>query len=228
MFEKNPYENEDEFEEKEDEGIDMSAFNLADNNSNENDFEFDEEEDEEYEETKPNYRGVVILGIVLIVVLLIVAIAGWIFGVSKNNAYTKLMSEYVAIETKLTDANKNLEDLQNEYNTLKAALENKEDEGTSSDGEGEAAAADTYYVMQADVAVRKGAGTSYDFVNFDKLPAEIQDAVYSNESEVRTRESAKVPVYETKKDSDSNLWGRIADGAWVCLTYQGQNWGTKK
>ena len=230
MFDKNPYETEEEnLEEREDDGVDMSAFNLADNNSNDDEFEYDEEETER----KLNYRSIVVIGAVLIVILLIAAIAGWIFGISKSNSLNKLKTEYTTVETKLTEANKNLEALQNDYNVLQAEFQKAEadkqnEETTSSEGSGEAVKADTYYVMKGDVAVRKGAGTSNDFANFDKLPAEIQDVVYSNEGEVRTRDDAKVPVYETKKDSASNVWGRIADNAWVCLTYQGEAWGTQK
>lgn len=235
MIEKNPYENDEysNLEEKELDGIDMSAFKLADNNTNEADFEYDDEEEEE-PRRKLNYRGVVVVGAVLIVLLLIAAISGWIFGISKNNALTKLKTEYTTLETKVTEANNNLTALQNDYTLLSAELEklksqqNTNNNGTSESGSSTPTEANTKYTMNGDVAVRKGAGTSNDFVSFEKLPAEIQDVVYSNGDEVRTRDGAVVPIYETKGDSDSNTWGRIADGAWVCLTYQGEAWGTKK
>ena len=74
-----------------------------------------------------------------------------------------------------------------------------------------------------------GAGTGYEIANYDKLPNDIKDLVlYDAASKTITTKAGKFPVYETKEDTSKNLWGRIADNAWVCLKYQGEDWGTKQ
>lgn len=236
MFDKNPYENEDQFEsidEKNEDEVDMSAFNLADNNSETQDYDYDDDDDEEGGRRKLNYKGVVIIGAVLIVLLLIASIAGWIFGISKNNALTKLKDEYATLETKLTTANNDLATLKNEYTLLSAELEKlktqSNESGTTETGTGTTTEEGTKYKMTEGVAVRTGAGSSNAIVNYDDLPEDIQNIVYydKDNKKVTTRE-AVFPILETKQDSNSNTWGRIAKGAWVCLVYQGETWGTKQ
>lgn len=238
MFDKNPYENESgipDFVEKKDDP-DMSVFKMSTSEIgtiDENDDEYDEDD---RPRRKLNYKGVVVLGAVLIVILLITTIISFASGVSKGNKLTKLQTEYTALEQKYNDANTQLTKLQNDNVLLSAELEkmktekteNEKNTGTSDSGTGTKTDDNTKYKVKADVAVRKGAGTSNDYANYDKLPSQIQEVVISNGDEVRTKDGAVVPVYETKNDSASNTWGRIADNAWVCLTYQGEAWGTKQ
>lgn len=229
MFDKNPYENENEFEnyeEKKEDEVDMSAFNLADNNAETQDYDYDDEE--ETETRKLNYKGIVVVGAILIVLLLIASIAGWIFGISKNNALTKLKDEYATLESKLTTANNDLATLKNEYTVLSAELEKVKSQanesGSTETGTGTTTETGTKYKMQDGVSVRKGAGTSNDFIDYKSIPEEIKDLViYDEKTGAVTTREAVFSVYETKSDSESKTWGRIAKGAWVRLDF-----GTKQ
>ena len=232
MVTKNPYENGvdiPEFvERKDDDDIDMSVFKLAEGNTETNKFDIDDEDDDYDDEPrrKLSSKGLLIICGVVMILLLIAAISGWIFGISKSNSLTKLQSEYTTLETKFKDTDATIVSLQNQVTLLNTEIEKYKSSSNSSSSESKEEQPNTKYRMEADVSVRKSAG-SKEYANFSKLPDAVADELYSNGDQVTTRENAILPVYETKI-VDGNTWGRIADNAWVCLVYQGETWGTKQ
>ena len=229
MTNKNPYENGvdiPDFVEKKDDDIDMSVFKMADEQANNNfDIEDDEYEDDEEPRRKLSPKGLIIIGGIVIVLLLVAAVSGWIFGISKNNSLNKLEAEYTTLKTKYDDSAKQVEDLTNQITIMKAEAEKAASSSSSSSTE---EAPNTKYKMEGDVSVRKSAG-SKEFADFNKLPDAVADQLYNNEDlkTLTTRDGAILPVYETK-DVSGNTWGRIADNAWVCLKFQGEEWGHKQ
>lgn len=232
MTNKNPYENGvdiPDFIEKKDDDIDMSVFKMAQDETTGNSFDIDDEDDYDDEpKRKLSSKGLLIIGGAALVVLLIAAIAGWIFGISKNNSLTKLQAEYTTLETKLNEANTSITSLNNQITLLNTEIEKYKSSGSGDSGNGTPTASGTKYKFAEGIAVRKGASSSNEYVSFSKLPDAVQDAVYENNGEVRTRDGAVAEVYETKNDSEGNLWGKVADNAWVCLKYQGEEWATKQ
>lgn len=233
MVDKNPYEKDEEvnvpdFGDSEDKGTDP-IFNMDTTGlSSETDSYSVEEEAESSSKTA------IIVLIVFLVLFLVGAVSGWIFGISKSNEVSTITEEYTAYKEK---TQKQITDLETQVSTLQAKVtelesntsSNSTEGGSTSSGTGTKTEANTYYSMKADVKVRTGAGTSYEIANYDKLPNEIKDIVlYDAASKTITTKAAKFPIYETKEDSSKNLWGRIADNAWVCLKYQGEDWGTKQ
>lgn len=233
MATKNPYENGvdiPDFIERKDDDIDMSVFKMAEGNTDTNSFNIEDDEDE-YDDRprrKLSSKGLLVICAVVMVLLLIAAVSGWIFGISKNNSLTKLKAEYTTLETKFKDTDATIISLQNQVTLLNTEIEKYKSSSNSSSGETKEDEPNTKYKMVADVSVRKSAG-SKEYATFSKLPDAVADELYYNEElkTLTTRENAILPVYETKT-VDGNTWGRIADNAWVCIVYQGETWGTKQ
>lgn len=233
MATKNPYENGvdiPDFVERKDDDIDMSVFKMADANNDTTNIDMEDYEDEYEDEPrrKLSSKGLLVISAVVMVILLIAAISGWIFGISKSNSLTKLESEYKTLETKFNDTSAQITSLSNQVTLLNTELEKYKSSGGGSSSEGKEEQPNTKYKMEADISVRKSAG-SKEYADFSKLPDTVADELYHN-SELKTlttRDGAILPVYETKI-VDGNTWGRIADNAWVCLVYQGETWGTKQ
>lgn len=224
MTNKNPYENGvdiPEFVEKNDSDIDMSVFKMADNQKD----NFDDDEYDEEPSRKISPKGIMILGGILIVLLLIAAISGWIFGISKNNSLTKLQAEYETVTKKLTEAETTITTLQNNNTVLQAELDKYKDGGSSSAG-GVTTVSGDKYKFAGDISVRDAAG-SKKFANFDKLPTDVADNVYQNGGQVTTRDGAIMVVSETK-EVDGNVWGKVANNAWICIKYGSEEWATKQ
>ena len=213
MIDKNPYENDDvnvpNFGETEEKGSDP-IFNMDTTSVTPDTDAFSVEE-----EAESSSKAAIIVLIVFLVIFLVGAVAGLLFGISKNSEVARVTEEFDAYKIK---AQKQITDLETQVSTLQLENEqnNNSSEGTTS-GTGEKTEANTYYSITDGVKVRTGAGTGFDIVNYDKLPNEIKDIVlYDKASGSVTTKSAKFPVYETK-DGDGHTWGRIADGAWVCI-----------
>lgn len=229
MTNKNPYENGvdiPDFVEKKDDDIDMSVFKLADDDAKDNSYEYDDEDYDDEPRRKLSSKGVVVILGVVVALLFIAAIAGWIFGISKNSALTKATAENQTLQTKLNESNTTITSLENQITVLNVEIEKYKSAGET--GSGDATEEGTKYKMEGDVSVRKAPGSS-DFANFNNLPDAVADQLYNNEElkTLTTRDGAILPVYETKTVS-GNTWGRIAENAWVCLVYQGETWGTKQ
>lgn len=225
MTNKNPYENGvdiPEFVEKNDNDIDMSVFKMADN-QNDN---FDDDEYDEEPSRKISPKGIMILGGILIVLLLIAAISGWIFGISKNNSLTKLQAEYETVTKKLTEAETTITTLQNNNTVLQAELDKYKDGGSSSAG-GETTVSGDKYKFSGDVGVRPSAGNLDEYADFTKLPDNVADCVYQNGKMVTTRDNVILTVSETK-EVNGNLWGKVAKNAWIAIKYDGKEFATKQ
>lgn len=240
MTNKNPYENGvdiPDFVEKNDSDIDMSVFKMNQEQTQESPLSKQEEpeieEDEEWDEEpkkKLSQKGLVIISGTAVVILLILAVVGWIMNFSKANKLTALQSENETLQAQVANAQSTIATLQVENASLKTQIEQAQSSsssgGSSEGGSSEEKGGDVYK-FEASINVRDGAGSS-NFANFSKLPDKVADQLYSNGDEVTTRENCELTVYETKKDSSGNLWGRVADSAWICINYGGEAWGTKK
>lgn len=232
MTNRNPYENGvdiPDFVEKKDDDIDMSVFKMAEGSTFSESYDIEDDEDDYDDEPKRKLssKGIIIIGGVLVVVLFIAAISGWIFGISKNNALTKLNADYTTLKAKLDETNTTISALENQVVVLTAEVEKYKSEESSGNTSGEPTSANTKYKMEEGINVRKSPGSN-EFANFNKLPDEVADELYYDATNgVTTRAGAILPVYETKEVS-GNTWGRIADNAWVCLNYNGEKWGTKQ
>lgn len=229
MIDKNPYEKDD---------VNVPNFGDAGDKENEPIFNMDTtsvmpETDtlNIEEEAESSSKVAIVVLIILLVLFLVGAVAGLLFGFSKSKEVSTVMEEYDAYKVK---TQKQINDLETQVSTLTA--ENAELKSSSSTSTGDSnssgtstqTTANTYYLMDADIKVRTGAGTSYDVVNYDKLPSDIKDLViYNKDTKAVTTKKAKFPVYETKQEGN-NLWGRIADNAWVCIKYGNEEWGKKQ
>ena len=179
------------------------------------------------EEAESSSKVAIVVLVVFLVLFLIGSVTGWIFGISKSKEVTSITEEYDAYKVK---TKKQITDLEAQVSTLKLLVEqakpveSETGDGTTSSGEGTKTEANTFYLMEDGVAVRTGAGTSFDVVNYDKLPNDIKDLVfYDKDSKKVTTRKVKFQILETKNDSSNTTWGKICDGAWVCLKY-----GTKQ
>ena len=232
MTDRNPYENGvdiPEFVEKNDDSIDMSVFRMDTEEEPRNQFNIEDDDDDEYEDEprRLSGKGTTLIVAILAVIFLIAAIAGWIFGISKNNAYKKLEADYQSVSAQLTKANSDISNLQlqiNQLNTQIQEMEKKKETagGSGSDDKGEYAS----YEMIVGVKVRTGAGTKYGCVSEDKVSDEVALMCDFNDDVTTIREGSVVKVYETKVDGDST-WGRIDDNAWVCLKADGESYASK-
>lgn len=224
MNERNPYENDDTVDipdfssiKVNDDDIDRSVFKMNDNVPSYDEPEYDEEEYEEEEGRSINKSNVIMIAIM--VVLLILAVFGMFWGISKNKAYTTLKTEYDAYVTKAqnteTELNNKIIELQNQISSANTAT-------TVPTGES------ATYKMTATVRVRTGAGTSNAQTKFADLSDDVKK-VASDDGGVAFMAAGTVfTASESKEDSDKNVWVKLADNAWVCVKFGDATWATKQ
>lgn len=223
MTSRNPYENGVDipgFVDKKDDDIDMSVFNAVDNQ----DDDYDDEDDYYDDEPKKlSSKGITVILMVACAVLLISTIASLAYGLNKGKDYKQLLAEHTSLKTNYEETSKKVDELNNEIKLLKAASS----EGEST-GEGETSQTKVTYKMTASVGVRKTPEPK-EYASFSKLPSEVADLLLYDDAQntLTTKVGAVLTVYETKEVS-GNVWGRIADNAWVALKYGGENWGVKQ
>ncbi len=225
MNERNPYENDDTVDipdfssiKVNDDDIDRSVFKMNDNVPSYDEPEYDEEEYEDEEEGRSINKSNVIM-IAIMVVLLILAVFGMFWGISKNKAYTTLKTEYDAYVTKAqnteTELNNKIIELQNQISSANTAT-------TVPTGES------ATYKMTATVRVRTGAGTSNAQTKFADLSDDVKK-VASDDGGVAFMAAGTVfTASESKEDSDKNVWVKLADNAWVCVKFGDATWATKQ
>lgn len=229
MSERNPYENDETVDipdfpsiKDSDDDIDRSIFQMSDDTASQS--EVDSDDDEEYYEEEPTYlkvkkSGVVVAGIVM-AALLVLAIFGVVWGVSRNSKLSALQTEYdqykataTATETSL---NAKITELENQIASSSSSTNTTTEGGT------------TYKVgseIDTSIAVRSGAGTSNSKVKRSDLSSAVQSNVNEDsDGYAYVTGNDTFTVYETKDDSDGNTWGRIDSNAWVCVKYGGATW----
>lgn len=228
MIDKNPYEKDDvdvpNFGDSQDKGNDP-IFNMDTTSISPETDSFSIEE-----EAESSSKTAIIVMVVFMVLFLIGAISGWLFGINKSGEATRAKEELdqykITAQKQITDLETQLSTITLERDTLKAqqtvSNENTgtgDNTGTNATGPGTKTEANTYYLMDEGVGVRSGAGTSNAYVDYNKLPQDIQNLVYyDKEGKKVTTRPKKFPVYEIKQAGNQN-WGRIADNAWVCIDY---------
>lgn len=226
MNERNPYESDDTVDipdfssiKVNDDDIDRSVFKMNDDIPSCNEPEFDDDyyDDEEDEGRSINKTNVIMIAIM--VVLLILAVFGMFWGISKNKAYTTLKTEYDAYVTKAqtteTELNNKIIELQNQINSANT---------TTTVPTGESAT----YKMTATVRIRTGAGTSNAQTKFADLSDDVKK-VASDDGGVAFMAAGTVfSAGESKEDSDKNVWVKLADNAWVCVKFGDATWATKQ
>lgn len=226
MNERNPYESDDTVDipdfssiKVNDDDIDRSVFKMNDDipSCNEPEFDNDYYDDEEDEGRSINKTNVIMIAIM--VVLLILAVFGMFWGISKNKAYTTLKTEYDAYVTKAqtteTELNNKIIELQNQINSANT---------TTTVPTGESAT----YKMTATVRIRTGAGTSNAQTKFADLSDDVKK-VASDDGGVAFMAAGTVfTAGESKEDSDKNVWVKLADNAWVCVKFGDATWATKQ
>lgn len=226
MNERNPYESDDTVDipdfssiKVNDDDIDRSVFKMNDDIPSCNEPEFDDDyyDDEEDEGRSINKTNVIMIAIM--VVLLILAVFGMFWGISKNKAYTTLKTEYDAYVTKAqnteTELNNKIIELQNQINSANT---------TTTVPTGESAT----YKMTATVRIRTGAGTSNAQTKFADLSDDVKK-VASDDGGVAFMAAGTVfTAGESKEDSDKNVWVKLADNAWVCVKFGDATWATKQ
>ena len=232
MAEKNPYENDSvdipDFSstKDDDEDIDRSIFSLNDDEE-----EVEDEDDEEYYDEAPKYykvrRSALIICIVVFCLLLVGAVFGIIWGVSNNNKYNSLKSEYDTYVSKAKET-------ENSLNAKITELEAQINSSSSSSSDGTSTETSTYKVSDAvsSINVRSGASSSNARVKYSDLPSDVQSSVKQNDDGYAYVEAnSTFKVLETSKDSDSSenkVWAKIADNAWVCIESDGEKWASKQ
>lgn len=226
MNERNPYESDDTVDipdfssiKVNDDDIDRSVFKMNDDIPSCNEPEFDDDyyDDEEDEGRSINKTNVIMIAIM--VVLLILAVFGMFWGISKNKAYTTLKTEYDAYVTKAqtteTELNNKIIELQNQINSANT---------TTTVPTGESAT----YKMTATVRIRTGAGTSNAQTKFADLSDDVKK-IASDDGGVAFMAAGTVfTAGESKEDSDKNVWVKLADNAWVCVKFGDATWATKQ
>lgn len=227
MNERNPYESDDTVDipdfssiKVNDDDINRSVFKMNDDIPSCNEPEFDDDDyydDEEDEGRSINKTNVIMIAIM--VVLLILAVFGMFWGISKNKAYTTLKTEYDAYVTKAqnteTELNNKIIELQNQINSANT---------TTTVPTGESAT----YKMTATVRIRTGAGTSNSQTKFAYLSDDVKK-VASDDGGVAFMAAGTVfTASESKEDSDKNVWVKLADNAWVCVKFGDATWATKQ
>ena len=226
MNERNPYESDDTVDipdfssiKVNDDDSDRSVFKMNDDIPSCNEPEFDDDyyDDEEDEGRSINKTNVIMIAIM--VVLLILAVFGMFWGISKNKAYTTLKTEYDAYVTKAqtteTELNNKIIELQNQINSANT---------TTTVPTGESAT----YKMTATVRIRTGAGTSNAQTKFADLSDDVKK-VASDDGGVAFMAAGTVfTAGESKEDSDKNVWVKLADNAWVCVKFGDATWATKQ
>lgn len=225
MNERNPYENDDTVDipdfssiKVNDDDIDRSVFKMNEDIPSYNEPEFDDDYYDEEDEGRTINKSNVIM-IAIMVVLLILAVFGMFWGISKNKAYTTLKTEYDAYVTKAqtteTELNNKIIELQNQINSANTAT-------TVPTGES------ATYKMTATVRIRTGAGTSNAQTKFADLSDDVKK-VASDDGGVAFMAAGTVfTASESKEDSDKNVWVKLADNAWVCVKFGDATWATKQ
>ena len=233
MAEKNPYENDSvdipDFSstKDEDEDIDRSIFSLNDDED-----EAEDEDDEEYYDEAPKYykvkRSALVICIIVVCLLLVAAVFGIIWGVSKNNKYNSLKSEY---DTYVTKAKETEIALNSKITELEAQIKNSS--SSSSETDGTSSETSTYkVVIDNSINIRSGANSNNSRVKYSDLPSDVQSSVKQNaDGYAYVEANSTFKVLETAKDSDSSedkVWAKIADNAWVCIESDGEAWASKQ
>lgn len=214
MIEKNPYENGvdiPDFVETKEEDVDLSVFKMSDDelNTGTNNFSLDDEEDdEEYEEDdeprrKLSPKGVMVIGIALIVILLVTTVVGFVYGAKQHNAYKAALAQTETLKSNVDSLNAQIGELNAEIEKLKTPVV---ETPSSSDG--------TNYKVKYGMNVRSSATTSAGYASTDNLKG--VSGVLTNDGAVMMQAGAVVKVYETKVDG-GRTWGRIGNNAWICL-----------
>lgn len=233
MIDKNPYEKDDvnvpDFTNQETNG-DGPIFNMDTTSITTQTDSFDP-----MEEAESSSKTAIIVLVAFLILFVVGSITGWIFGITKSKEAANVQEEF---DTYKVTSQKQITDLESQVSALQLEIEenknnsnndNTSSEGSTSTGTGTATEANTYYLMEEGVTVRTGAGTANSAVDYSKLPDDIKNIVNNvvdkdnTKNNTVTTRNAKFPVYETKQDSEGLTWGRIADGAWVCLKF-----GTKQ
>jgi len=222
MTNRNPYEKGvdiPDFVESRDDNIDMSLFKM------DPDQEDEYEDDEEYEEPRRlSGKGIMIIEGVIIAILLVAAIAGWVFGISKSKQITTLTQEkeaavekYNTLESKVTSLETENASLLQENETLKASQQ------TLAKGEYQE------YKFKIAVRVRQSGSSKSNIASYSKMSSEAKEFVNVDGDTVTVKTGVAVKIYETKTDTDGMTWGRIDDNAWVCLVdSDGETYATKQ
>ena len=226
MNERNPYESDDTVDipdfssiKVNDDDIDRSVFKMNDDIPSFNEPEFDDDyyDDEEDEGRSINKTNVIMIAIM--VVLLILAVFGMFWGISKNKAYTTLKTEYDAYVTKAqtteTELNNKIIELQNQINSANTST-------TVTTGE------TTTYKMTATVRIRTGAGTSNSQTKFADLSEDVKKVASDDDGVAFMAAGTVFTASESKEDSDKNVWVKLADNAWVCVKFGDATWATKQ
>ena len=226
MNERNPYESDDTVDipdfssiKVNDDDIDRSVFKMNDDIPSCNEPEFDDDyyDDEEDEGRSINKTNVIMIAIM--VVLLILAVFGMFWGISKNKAYTTLKTEYDAYVTKAqtteTELNNKIIELQNQINSANT---------TTTVPTGESAT----YKMTATVRIRTGAGTSNAQTKFADLSDGVKKVASDDDGVAFMAAGTVFTASESKEDSDKNVWVKLADNAWVCVKFGDATWATKQ
>ena len=232
MAEKNPYENDSvdipdfSSNREDDDDIDRSIFSL-------NDEDVEEEDEEEYYDEAPKFykvkRSVLVICIVLICLLLVGTVFGIIWGVSNNNKYNSLKSDYDAYVTKAKETETTL-------NSKISELEAQINSSNSTNNETNSTGSETFtYKVSSEVNtinIRSGANSSNTRVKYSDLPSDVQSSVKQNDDGYAYVErNGTFKVLETSKDTDSSenkVWAKIADNAWVCVESDGVKWASKQ
>ena len=66
----------------------MSVFKMAQNEADPSEINYNDNDDDDYDDEpkkKLSAKGLLIIAGIICIILLVLAIAGWIFGISKNN-----------------------------------------------------------------------------------------------------------------------------------------------
>lgn len=228
MTDKNPYENQDSVdiedfaaEAEEEKKKKHSFFNIDDEDEDES----LEEDEEEEEERVPEYRRVrkeiIIVSCCLIVLLLVLSIVSLIYGFSKNKNYNNLKADYEAYVSK-TAASETA--LNNQIADLKKQVEEltKKDPAVVDPVNGSS----YKIVATAGINVRNAVASS-TFANYDLLPDNVKTLCANNGGSVTIEGGKVVTVLETANNG-SDVWGRIADNAWICLKNGDEDWAVKQ
>ena len=237
MTDKNPYENHDQIDipdfssikPKEDD-IDRSIFKMSDDDDN-----YQEENDDEYYDDEEDGGGLqprkstLVVGCIVLVLLLVLAIFGIVWGISKNKAYSSLKSEY---DTYKTTTAAQITELNNKITELQAQISSNTNNNSSSDSS--TASGDTYKVTaESGINVRSGPSTSYDRVSYSSLSSDLQASLSNDSGNAKAANGATIKVLEVVNDSDSDIgsdckWGKLADNVYVVINYYGENWASKQ
>ena len=237
MTDKNPYENHDQIDipdfssikPKEDD-IDRSIFKMSDDDDN-----YQEENDDEYYDDEEDGGGLqprkstLVVGCIVLVLLLVLAIFGIVWGISKNKAYSSLKSEY---DTYKTTTAAQITELNNKITELQAQISSNTNNNSSSDSS--TTNGDTYKVTaESGINVRSGPSTSYDRVSYSSLSSDLQASLSNDSGNAKAANGATIKVLEVVNDSDSDIgsdckWGKLADNVYVVINYYGEDWASKQ